>query len=466
MITFSCQQEQTDLPYFLMASEPTESSVIISARVNQTDSLNNYDIQGMPAEILIILTDDTTSKLHHLDPLIAAPGNDFLVRHKFSDLLNDTEYFYKIQYIVEENLRGESDWQSFKTLPGKKTENLSFVMVTGMNFYRFSAGIDQYGNQKTSQGIVKEGFPGLVTILEQQPSFFIGNGDNVYYDHPRDSSARNIDDMRKFWHRLFHMENMKSMLSEVPVYWMKDDHDYRYNDADTMKMDQNGKILLPSHIDGIKVFAEQAPFSEKPFNEALPYRTYRLTEDLQIWMVEGRDFRSPNKMKDGPAKSIWGKEQLAWLKSTLESSDAKYKLLVSPTPLVGPDDAYKIDNHTNPDGFRHERDEFIVWLKDKNLIENGFYVLCGDRHWQYHAIHPTGLEEFSCGALVDANSRLGRLPGDPESTDPEGLIKQPYNQEEASGGFLEVSNIFEGESSVLEFRFYDESGTLLYETKK
>ena len=115
-------------------------------------------------------------------------------------------------------------------------------------------------------------------------------------------------------------------------------------------------------------------------------------------------YRSNNKDKDGPNKSIWGKEQKEWLKNTLLASNATFKVLVSPTPMIGPDDAYKIDNHCNTDGFLYERDEFFKWVKDKGLDKKGFYLVCGDRHWQYHSVSKEGIEEFSCGALIDANA--------------------------------------------------------------
>ena len=50
------------------------------------------------------------------------------------------------------------------------------------------------------------------------------------------------------------------------------------------------------------------------------YRTHRVHPHVQLWFVEGRDFRSPNKMPDGPEKSIWGEEQREWLQSTLKAS--------------------------------------------------------------------------------------------------------------------------------------------------
>ena len=167
-------------------------------------------------------------------------------------------------------------------------------------------------------------------------------------------------------------------------------------------------------------------------------------------------------MPDGPDKTIWGKKQREWLEQTLRESDATFRVLISPTPMIGPDDGYKQDNHANMWGFRHERDLFFEFLLSEGLAE-GFYIVCGDRHWQYHSIHPTGLEEFSSGALVDANSRLGRRPGDPLSTDPAATIRQPYVMLRASGGFLQV-RVTPDKKPRIYFEFYDEHGLPLYET--
>ena len=183
-------------------------------------------------------------------------------------------------------------------------------------------------------------------------------------------------------------------------------------------------------------------------------------------------------MPNDALKTLWGAEQISWLRRTLRESDATFKILISPTPMIGPDDAeqagrpaeghdsLKRDNHADPAGFRHERDQFFGWLTNNGfLVDQNFFIICGDRHWQYHSIDPTGFEEFSTGALVDGNSRLGRSPGDPESTDPEGLIEQPYTQAEASGGFLHVT-ITPGERPTATMRFHDERGVLLHTVVK
>ena len=201
---------------------------------------------------------------------------------------------------------------------------------------------------------------------------------------------------------------------------------------------------------------------------AFTYATFRVSRDLQIWLVEGRLYRSPNKMPDGPDKTIWGETQKQWLKDTLLASDATFKILISPTPLVGPDGNTKRDNHTNLGGFRHEAQEFFDWLKQNGFLEKHFYVLCGDRHWQYHAKHPSGFEEFSCGALVEANSRLGVKAGSPKSTDPEGKIQQYYCQLEGepSAGFMMVTVSPKKHGAEALFAFYDEQGHLAYSHTK
>jgi len=163
---------------------------------------------------------------------------------------------------------------------------------------------------------------------------------------------------------------------------------------------------------------------------------------------------------------LWGIEQREWLKRTLLESDAAFKVMISPTPMVGPDGRNRQDNHTS--AFSYERDEFSRWLRDSNLLGNGFYIVSGDRHWQYHSISPEGVEEFSCGALSDSNAVAGARAGNEFSNDPEGLIRQPYTQDEKSGGFLKVTVIpAEGATpDNLEFTWHDENGYVLHLTSK
>jgi alkaline phosphatase D len=105
-------------------------------------------------------------------------------------------------------------------------------------------------------------------------------------------------------------------------------------------------------------------------------------------------------MPDGPDKTIWGDKQKQWFFDTVRKSDATFRILISPTPIVGPDRGNKNDNHANK-GFKHEGDELCAFIgKQKNM-----FVVCGDRHWQYVSVDSeTGVREYSCGPTTDAHA--------------------------------------------------------------
>ncbi len=440
----------------VMAGEVTATSVILQARLTATDTAANGDHPGLPGTGRFELsTSRWFTKTRATGWLDAVPNYDYILKTQVSELQPGTRYYYRLQYGSNRLSLKTGPTASFRTLGGPDvTEPVSFVVVTGMNYAFFHHG--DYKGKALYTGRDKHlGYQALRTIRMLRPDFFIGTGDNVYYDHFVQFSATTPETMRKKWHEQFRQPRFIELFRDIPAYWEKDDHDHRYNDND------NTGDKPPASDLGIRIFREQVPVTDPADGNARTYRTHRINSLLQIWLTEGRDYRSPNAMPDGPEKTLWGAEQKAWLKRTLQTSDAPFKILISPTPLIGPDDAYKTDNHVNHGGFRHEGDEFFRWLQSEGFLLKNFYILCGDRHWQYHSINPTGFEELSTGALVDANSRLGRKPGDPKSTDPDALITQPYMQDPASGGFLHVS-VVPGTPPQLVFTFFDENGVVLY----
>ena len=453
-----------------MVGEVDQTSAILQSRLTSTSKLVEEDVPGAAGVARFEVSTSRDFKESQQTPwLKAEAAGDFIVKRKISALKPSTRYFYRVVYGPSMTDARPGPIGSFSTLQ-KQTgvEEVSFVVVTGMNyvsFYHGKLGKTDPKTKKRSRDIATsyqggdkaQGFPALETIRKLKPTFFVGTGDNIYYDSHDDREATTLPQMRKKWHQQFRQPRFIELFQNVPTYWEKDDHDHRFDDCD-----REGNRAPTSDL-GIATFREQMPVVDPADPDAKTYRTYRVNRHLQIWLVEGRDYRSPNKMKDGPDKVLWGAEQIAWLKRTLLASDATFKLLISPTPMVGPDDARKTDNHTNLKGFQHEGQEFFKWVVANKLHQQGFYTLCGDRHWQYHARHPMGIEEFSSGALVDSNSRLGRKPGDPKSTDPEGKIKQIYTQKYRSGGFLRVVITREGKGR---FEFYDENGKELYHAVK
>lgn len=486
----------------VIVGEVTESSVIIQTRLTTGEILGQGDTEGLEGFVRFILepvVKRSTSDFRQLRALRRAAEedkqtreirtsaeHDHIARACFEGLEANTTYEC-VAWI------GENDEQlrrgpviRFHTLPGAEIQTQqSIAVVTGMNYAKYYGDkpMDDEDPDESSEETVAEepnrslGYPALESMAFLTPDFFVGTGDNVYYDQPKKPRAKTIDAMRRKWHQQFFQIRFHQLFERTPTYWQVDDHDYRVNDCD------NTGDYEPTPELAQQVLFEQLPMLYIPRENAVAgeteiasageasnktYRTHRITKDLQIWLTDNRLYRSPNKMEDGPEKTIWGSEQKEWLKKTLAASDATFKVLISPTPMIGPDDAYKKDNHTNVGGFQNERDEFFQWLDESGLNRGNFFIVCGDRHWQYHSIHPMGFEEFSSGALVDANSRLGRKPGDPKSTDPEGLIQQPYTQSPASGGFL-IFTVNPGgfdQDAQLTFKFYDEQGKDLYQVHR
>jgi len=445
-----------------MVGEVDTSSAILQSRLTAIagPELTDLDVPGVAGIGEFEYSENADFIASMRTGLIAATAdNDFILKVKISDLSAGTLYHYRLHYGPDPESTTTGPTGTFRTLQGADTatRDVSFVVVTGMNYTKFHFG---YRNDPPYDGPDKHlGYPALAAMLKLQPApdFFVGTGDNVYYDSRDELEGTDTPSMRAKWHRQFVQPRFIDLFRTTPTYWEKDDHDHRCNDCD-----REGDRAPLSDL-GIKIFREQVPVVPPGDDISPTYRTFRVNKHLQIWLVEGRDYRSPNKIPDGPDKTLWGAEQIAWLKKTLTASDATHKLLISPTPMIGPDDAYKIDNHVNHQGFRHEGRAFFDWIVSQDLHNKGFAILCGDRHWQYHSIDPTGIEEFSSGAICDANARLGRNPGNNKSTDPERTIVQPHSQKEASGGFLRVVVSKAGEAS---FEFYDENGVQLYRTVK
>jgi alkaline phosphatase D len=284
------------------------------------------------------------------------------------------------------------------------------------------------------------GFKAYRAMLDLRPSFFVHTGDIVYYDKPA-PIAQSVALARYHWHRIYSLPSNVEFHRRVPTYFIKDDHDTWQDDCwPTL---QNRKMGEFTFAEGQAIFREQVPMGERT------YRTVRWGKDLQVWLVEGRDFRSANTMEDGPQKTIWGQEQKDWLKRTVLESDATFKVLISPTPIVGPDRENKRDNHSNK-SFTHEGDEIRRWIRDEapDLV-----VVCGDRHWQYMSVHPeTGVREYSCGPLSDQHAG-----GFSERID---AYHRYFN---VVGGFLSGTVERVDGKPLLTFRHHSVDGDVLFE---
>lgn len=347
--------------------------------------------------------------------------HDFTAQWKIEGLKPNKEYSAVIEArpidgdALTAVIRG-----SFKTAPAvSQSKNLRFCVTTCHDFLRRD---DAMAGHKIYPAMSK-----------MKPDFVVHAGDIEYYDKP-DPWAMTLPLMRFKWGRIFALPSNRDFYQRTTSYFLKDDHDTLKNDCWAGQM--YGSV---SFAEGVRLFNEEQFPSLSP-----RYTTVRWGRDLQVWFLEGRDYRSPNTMPDGPEKTILGQTQKEWLFETLAESDAKFKLIFSPTPVVGPDRKNKKDNHAN-DTFVYEGNQIRKALGDVDNV----IVLCGDRHWQYASTgSENGLWEFGCGPGSEKH-QLGWKKGDE---------RPKHRFLRVAGGFLSGELKYRDAASTLTLRHHKVTG--------
>jgi alkaline phosphatase D len=352
------------------------------------------------------------------------PRANFTTQFFLSGLVAGTAYELMVEARPPDGKQVSSCLEgTFSTAPAvDDPAGVTFIVTTGTSY----PDIDS-----------EQGYKLYPSSLKLDPDFFVHTGDILYYDR----LGKTEELARWHWDRMYSLPNNIEYHRQVPSYFIKDDHDTWMDDAyPGLQTRYMGEFTWEQ---GLDIFPQEVPMGE------LTYRSVRWGKDLQIWLVEGRDYRSQNIMKDGPDKTIWGKRQMDWFTSTVKASDATFKVLISPTPIVGPDRVKKNDNHSNT-GFTYEGNKIRQFIAS----QDNMYVICGDRHWQYVSRDlETGVIEFSCGPGSDAHA--GGWSNDQKL--PEHLYLNVV------GGFLEAEvRRQEGEPQLI-IRHYNPDGDLLHE---
>ncbi len=378
-----------------------------------------YGVPGVKAEVRASYRPAGKGAWVNTDWVQVNAESDYSAIVKLVDLKSDTEYEVRtaaraVGHETVSTLNGK-----FRTLPSADSEtNFRLAVGTCQDFP------DRDG---------PHGFDVYRAMLERRTNAFVMAGDVVYYD----KLARSVPIAHYHWQQTYGLPTLLNFHRQVPTYFLKDDHDTYVNDSwpgSRFKWTEDFTFEA-----GQRIFVQQTGLPSPA------YRTFQIGKDLQIWMMEGRDYRSPNNAADGPQKSIWGAEQKAWLTRSLAESSAKFKVLISPTPIVGPDRENKHDNHSN-DVFATEGNEIRKLLASHaNLVS-----VCGDRHWQYHSVDPaTGLHEFSVGPVSDRHAG---------GWDPKDNRADMHRFLRVAGGYLEIELSGAAAARTLSLRHFDTHG--------
>lgn len=393
-------------------------------------------VPGMPGRLRVHYARDDQSRARSTSWVNVGSDTDFSHEFELTGLEPDTQYHFQVE-AAGTGGSPEFAWTSparFRTAPDAQTSRpVGFAVIT----------CESYRDRDLPDGFrIYRSIPQAMAELKIPADFYVQTGDAVYLDS-EDPRATSVAIARYHWQRMYGLPILVDFHAQMPGYWLKDDHDTFADDFwPGQKRPEMGSL---SYEQSLAVRRDAVPNGPKP------YRTMRWGRHVQVWFTESREFRSPNNLPDGPEKTIWGREQKEWFKRTVLESDADWKLLVSPTPLVGPDRPTKADNHSNA-AFAHEGRELRSWIAEHG--GGRILVICGDRHWQYHSVDPeTGVREFSCGPASDQHAG-GAPPKDPRY----------HRFLRIAGGFLtvEVTPRAPGSGSTIKLRHHDVDGKVVF----
>ena len=353
------------------------------------------------------------------------PETDYTLSIRLDRLVPATRYRYYIvlrepDSVGSTSQRNVAAHGEFTTLPDAATS----VPVT------FAWSGDLGGQHRCRQGVA--GYPIFETIHAQHPDFFIFLGDTIYSDDlcpspPNEPGANFVaTTLAEYRARQRYQHGavaLQRFLEAVPVYVTWDDHEVKNNFSGPFESQ------MPA---GRQAFLEYWPIRTDASDPHRFYRTARYGADLEVFLLDTRQYRSRNADLDGPAKTMLGAEQLKWLLEGLRTSTATWKVIATSVPLSVPKgggvSVPGFDGWAGgPDGTGFERErqvivDAILDAKMKNVV-----FLGGDIHWvqaNVYDLNHDGAPDFHEFVAGPLSARPGRLTPPSPTLNPKNLINE------------------------------------------
>jgi alkaline phosphatase D len=309
---------------------------------------------------------------------------------------------------------------------------------------------------------VADGYPIFRTMARHRPDFFLFAGDTIYADHvcagptfvPGSGFVALTLDGFRAKHRYNRSDDAyAAFLRQTSVSAIWDDHEVRNDFAGT------ADPLMP---EGRRAFLEYWPIEPPADEPGRLYRRLRQGALLEVFILDTRQYRSPNATPDGPGKTMLGAAQRRWLVDAVASSTATWKVVVSSVSLSVPTGRLARDSWSNatvwgiPEengtGFAVERDGILKALRD-HRVRNLVFLAADVHHAELIRHRPSpdfSFHEFIAGPLAASF-------GVPRPLDV-ALNPRPLF---ARGGVRNFGEIFV-EPARLTVRIVDEAGAVLF----
>lgn len=273
-------------------------------------------------------------------------------------------------------------------------------------------------------------------IAAQKPDLMLWLGDNLYY---REGDWTTEGGMR---YRNAHdrsLPEMQPLLGATHHYAIWDDHDYGPNNADRTFRDREASL---------RVFKDYWMNPTYGLPETPGVFTRFEWSDVEFFLLDDRYHRSPNDWPEGPDKRMYGRAQLDWLKESLLSSQATFKIVAGGNQFWNP-----IVDYEALGRFPAEQRELLDFLRDAKV--EGVVFLSGDRHHTEllkrvePGLYP--LYEFTSSPLTS-----GTATGNTNEKDNPARVPGTWVTTVRNFGLLEVTG--KPEERVLRMRTLDPQG--------
>ena len=284
------------------------------------------------------------------------------------------------------------------------------------------------------------GFEIFDAIAGKKPDLMIWMGDNLYFQTPDELDSHSMA-MRYQRQRIF--PPLQKLLTATPHIAIWDDHDYGPNDADMSYVMKGESLQLFRRYWANPSYG--LPDVPGVFGRAR-------WGDVDIFLLDDRWYRSANRAIDGPDKTMFGAQQLAWLRNALIYSHAPIKLVVNGSQMWNRVNRFEGWNH-----FATEQRAFADWLLAQRI--DGVVFLSGDRHFtellKVERLGTYPLYEFTSSPLT---SRPWANPDADEQQNPDLVPGTLVGQRQF--GMIRVTG--PGNDRVLALESFDATGKLLW----
>jgi alkaline phosphatase D len=379
----------------------------------QADGATVWLRSGVSGKMVIRVTKKTGGVAKGFDVSSVTPGVG--QRVKLTDLSPNTEYEYTVISVGKSVAKG-----AFITAP-KEEEKKTFRVALGSCFHKIGLH---------NPNLVRE-------IRKREPHVMMILGDSAVDDRNNEINMHRADyqlrDVSSAWSQL---------VSNTPVYASWDDHDYFDNDLNGVP-----KKFTNADRDAVRAVWHQNWNNPPAKDDRKGIYFNTRVGPVEIIMLDTRSCR--NNQRRNQYGSYLGEPQMAWLKKTLKSSTAPFKIISSGTMWSD-----YVSNGKDSWGTwdREAREEVFDWIESEKI--GGVLLVSGDRHGAraFTVPRPSGFKfhEFE-------TATLGGVSG------PAGLVKDCPDQLYGYDGmdfvaFGEFTFDLAREEPNMTFRLIDQSG--------